>query len=113
MPAAQRVTFDTPLALSVGEHVDVAVPDHYLLLGTIFVHGLPLVAQLIGALVGAGLGGSDASAALGSLAGLGVALAAAPRFRRELERQTLRRVRLAADSAPSGARAACGCPCRL
>ena len=38
--------FDTPLALAVGEPVLVALPDRYLLLGALLVHGLPLAALL-------------------------------------------------------------------
>jgi positive regulator of sigma E activity len=94
MPAAQRLSFDTRLALSVGEPVVVALPDRYLLLGALLVHGLPLGALLAGAVAGAAIGGSDGAAVLGSVAGVAVALLAAPRLRARLERDTLRRVEL-------------------
>jgi positive regulator of sigma E activity len=94
MPALQRLTFATPVTLSVGEPVVVAIPDRYLLLGAIVVHGLPLAAMLAGALVGVAIGGSDIGAAAGAVAGIAVALLAAPRLRTRLERDTLRRVEL-------------------
>jgi positive regulator of sigma E activity len=96
LPAPQRLSFDTPLALAVGEPVVVALPDRYLLLGALLVHGLPLAALLAGALAGVAIGGSDLSAAAGALAGVVAALLVAPRLRAGLERNTLRRVELRA-----------------
>jgi sigma-E factor negative regulatory protein RseC len=92
--SAQRLTFETPLSLSVGESVVVALPDRYLLVGTMFVHGLPLMALLIGALVGVAIDGSDVSAALGAVVGIAAAAIIAPRLRARIERDTLRRIEL-------------------
>lgn len=94
MPGLQRLSLDTAVALSVGEPVVVAIPDRYLLLGAIVVHGLPLAALLAGALAGVALGGSDLSAVAGAVAGVAIALVATPRLRTRLERDTLRRVEL-------------------
>jgi positive regulator of sigma E activity len=94
MPTAQRLCFHTPIALSVGEPVVVALPDRYLLLGSLVVHGLPLAAMLAGALAGLALAGSDVGAAAGAVGGVVCALLAAPRLRARLERTTLRRVEL-------------------
>lgn len=93
-PAAQRLTFDTRLALAVGEPVVVALPDRYLLLGAMLVHGLPLAALLAGALAGVAVIGSDLGGAFGAVAGIAAALLIAPRLRAKLERNTLRRVEL-------------------
>jgi positive regulator of sigma E activity len=94
MPVAQRLTFDTSLTLAVGDPVVVALPDRYLLLGSILVHGLPLAAMLGGAVAGAVLGGSDGAAVLGAALAIGAGLLAAPWLRSRLERDTLRRVEL-------------------
>jgi positive regulator of sigma E activity len=94
LPGTQRLSLDTPLALSVGEPVVVALPDHYLLLGAALVHGLPLVSLLVGALVGVAVGGSDVSSAVGAVVGLAAAMLIAPRLRAKLELDTLRRVEL-------------------
>ena len=45
LSAAERMSFDTALPLAVGEPVVVALPDRYLLLGTMLVHGLPLASR--------------------------------------------------------------------
>jgi positive regulator of sigma E activity len=92
MPAAQRLTFESSLALTVGEPVVVALPDRYLLLGAVLVHGLPLAALLAGALAGLAVGGSDLTAAAGAVLAVAAALLVAPRLRARLERNTLRRV---------------------
>jgi len=94
LPSAQRLSFDTPLPLAVGETVVVALPDRYLLLGAMLVHGLPLAALLVGALVGVAVAGSDLGGVAGALGGVAAALLIAPRLRAKLERNTLRRVEL-------------------
>lgn len=94
MPAAQRLTFDTSLALAVGTQVVVALPDRYLLLGSLLVHGLPLAALLAGALGGAAITGTDVGAAVGAVTGIAAALLLVPRLRARLERNTLRRVEI-------------------
>jgi positive regulator of sigma E activity len=94
LPGTQRLNLDTPLAWVVGQPVVVALPDRYLLLGAVLVHGLPLAALLIGALAGVAVGGSDVSSAIGAALGLAAAMLTAPRLRAKLELDTLRRVEL-------------------
>jgi positive regulator of sigma E activity len=92
MAAPQRIVLATPLTVRVGDSVVVALSDRQLLLASLLVHGLPLAALLAGALLGVAIVGSDAGGAGGAVAGVVAALVAAPRLRRHLERDTLRRV---------------------
>ena len=78
----------------VGERVVVALPDRYLLLASLLVHGLPLAGLLGGALVGFAALGSDLGAAAGAGGGAVIAVLLAPALRSRLERGTLRRVQL-------------------
>ena len=96
LPRAERLTFASRLPVAVGERVVVALPDRYLLLGSLLVHGLPLASLLGGALAGVATLGSDLGAAVGALAGVAGAILAAPVLRSRLERGTLRRVQLRA-----------------
>jgi positive regulator of sigma E activity len=80
------------MRLVEGDPVIVALPPRFLLLGTLFVYGLPLAALLGGALVGIAVGASDLAVFLGAMAGLALALAGAPPLRRRLEAITLRAI---------------------
>ena len=88
--------------MAVGVAVDVTLPERYLLLGAALVYGLPLVALLAGALVGAAWWGSDLGAAAGAaLAVTGAALAVVV-LRRRLERVVLARLKIRpVDRAPA------------
>jgi positive regulator of sigma E activity len=97
-PAIQRAIFDTPLPFAVGEPVVVTLPERYILLGALLVHGLPLAAILVGALAGVALTGSDFGALAGAVLAVAMALLAAPRLRRRLERTTLQQVVLRAGT---------------
>ena len=101
LPRAERVTFANRLTLDVGERVVVALPNRYLLLASLLVHGLPLAGLLGGALCGFAALGSDLGAAVGAAGGAMTAVLAAPALRSRLERGTLRRMQLrpAADRA--------------
>jgi positive regulator of sigma E activity len=89
LPRVARAELATALPLRVGDPVVVALPQRFLLIGTLFVHGLPLVALLGGALLGVAATGSDLGCLAGAAAGLGFAAAATPRMRRRLEQVTL------------------------
>jgi positive regulator of sigma E activity len=80
----------------VGENVVVALPDRYLLLASLLVHGLPLAGLLAGALCAFAASGSDLGAAAGAAGGPVLAALATPALRSRLERGTLRRVELRA-----------------
>ena len=94
LPRAERVTFANRQTVGVGERVVVALPDRYLLLASLLVHGLPLLGLLGGALCGAATLGSDLAAAAGAAGGAALAVLAAPALRARFERGTLTRVQL-------------------
>jgi positive regulator of sigma E activity len=76
----------------VGSAVDVTLPERYLLLGAALVYGLPLVALLAGAVVGAVWWRSDAGAAAGAVVAVAVAALAVSTLRRRLEGAVLARL---------------------
>jgi positive regulator of sigma E activity len=81
-------------AVRVGERVVVALPDRYLLLASLLVHGLPLAGLLAGALCGVAALGSDLGAAAGAAGGALLTVLAAPAVRSRVERGTVQRLRL-------------------
>jgi positive regulator of sigma E activity len=99
LPAIQRAEIKTSLPLHSGDPVEVRLPHGYVLLGTLFVHGLPLAALLAGGIAGVATTGTDLGCLAG--AGLGVALAAlaARPLVRRVERSTLRALRVARQRA--------------
>jgi positive regulator of sigma E activity len=92
LPSTQRAVFATPLRLAAGDLVVVALPERYVLLASLLVHGLPLAALLAGALAGFAATGADAGALVGGAAGIALGLLATPRLRRRLEGGTLRQL---------------------
>lgn len=92
LPLVNRAAFPTNLPLAVGDRVDVYVPQRYVLLGALLVHGLPLAALLAGGVIGALLTGTD----LGCLAGAVIAVVATvlgtPGLRRRIEKSTMRQI---------------------
>lgn len=94
LPRTERITFASRLRVVVGERVVVTLPDRYLLLVSLLVHGLPLAGLLGGALIGIAALGSDLAAAAGAAGGAVSAVLAAPALRSRLELGTLRRVEL-------------------
>jgi positive regulator of sigma E activity len=78
--------------LAVGAAVDVTLPERYLLLGAAVVYGLPLVALLAGAVIGAAWWRSDLGAAAGAALAVGGAALAVVVLRRWLENAMLARL---------------------
>jgi positive regulator of sigma E activity len=76
----------------VGVAVDITLPERYLLLGATFVYGLPLVALLAGAVIGAAWWRSDLGAAAGAALAVGSAALAVVVLRRRLESALLARL---------------------
>jgi positive regulator of sigma E activity len=76
----------------VGAAVDIMLPERYLLLGATLVYGLPLVALLAGAVVGAAWWRSDLGAAAGAALAVGSAALAVVVLRRRLETALLARL---------------------
>lgn len=100
LPSSQRIELAVDAAFAAGDAVVLALPPRYLLLGALFVYGLPLAALLGGALIGIAAGGSDGAALLGALGGLGTALLAARPLRRRLETRTLSALAVAPAGTP-------------
>jgi positive regulator of sigma E activity len=94
LPAINRAELNTHLPLRAGDSVAVRLPHQYVLLGALFVHGLPLAAILCGALAGVAATGSDFGCFVGAVLGVALAALAAPRLRRRVERATLRALKL-------------------
>ena len=88
LPLVQRADFATTLPLQAGDHVDVSLPERYVLLGTLLVHGLPLAALLGGALAGVATTGTDAGCLAGAVTAIVLTAAATPRLRRRIEALT-------------------------
>lgn len=74
--SAETLSLPCESSLAVGAAVDVTLPERYLLLGAALIYGLPLVALLGGAVIGAAWWRSDLGAAAGAaVAAAGAALA--------------------------------------
>jgi positive regulator of sigma E activity len=91
---AHRARFRCGLSLCEGDVVRVSLPANHLLMSAMLLHGLPLVALLAGAAVGAWVGQSDLGSLIGAMAGLVLVLVATPRLRRRMEKLTVEQVRL-------------------
>ena len=82
----------TSHALSPGTEVLVALPERRVVAASLLLHGVPLAALLLGALLGMAIGQSDAATLAGATGGLALAVAAAKPLGRRLERATLARL---------------------
>ena len=76
----------------MGAAVDITLPERYLLLGATFLYGLPLVALLAGAVIGAAWWRSDLGAAAGAALAVAGAALAVIALRRRLESALLARL---------------------
>lgn len=72
--------------LAAGTEVSVALPERFVLRTALLMHGLPWIALLGGAALGAAVTGSDAGTLAGALIVLALALALTPGLRRRFER---------------------------
>ncbi len=89
LSAARLERIAATAALRPGVAVTVSLSERQLLHASLLVHGMPLVAILIGAAAGAGFTGTDAGTLAGAaIAFLGVA-ALFGRWRKRIERATL------------------------
>jgi positive regulator of sigma E activity len=86
IPAGAGLPAGTPVLLSL--------PQRYVLLGSLVLHGLPWAALLVGAVGGVWLFGGDFGAAIGAAAGIGLAVLLTPRLRRRIERDAMRHFEL-------------------
>lgn len=78
----------TPTPLVVGQAVDVLLPARSLLNAALLLHGLPWAALLLGAFLGAIVGGTDLSCLVGAGIGFGMTLLLSAAWRKRLELDT-------------------------
>jgi positive regulator of sigma E activity len=78
----------------VGADVLVALPERYVLLSALLLHGLPWGALLVGAALGAYAVPGDVGAVVGSVLAAAAAIFSTPALRRRVERATLARLSL-------------------
>jgi positive regulator of sigma E activity len=103
LPSRHRATLATDLRLAPGERVVVALPERYVLLAALLVHGLPLAALLAGAVAGYAATGTDLGAGAGAAAGVSLAVLGTPRLRKRVEHGTLRGLTVSRGTEPDGA----------
>ncbi len=72
--AAKRFQLPAALGLRVGERVVVGIGETTLVKGAATAYGVPLITLLAGGILGQEAAGTDAMAALGAVAGLGLGL---------------------------------------
>jgi positive regulator of sigma E activity len=75
--------------LEPGTQVSVALPGRRVLFASILLHGLPLLAILAGAAIGAWATGTDTGTLIGALLALGIVIAGFGFWRRRIEQATL------------------------
>ncbi len=84
--------------LSVGQLVKVMLPSGVILVAAALVHGLPWAFLLLGALIGAYIGGSDLSCFVGAASGFAAALLLMPAWQSRLEIAISKRFRVVLES---------------
>ena len=92
--AAPRARLRTSTHLPVGTPVLVVLPQRYVLLAALLLHGLPWIALLLGAATGALVTGSDLGSLLAAVLAIAISLMMTPRLRRRLERAAMERFEL-------------------
>jgi positive regulator of sigma E activity len=80
--------------LAPGTEVTVALHERWVLLASLLLHGIPLLAILLGSALGSLLVGGDAGTFAGAAVAVLVVIAAFGRLRRRLERATLARLEI-------------------
>jgi len=87
-PALGKLRLKTVQPFTVGQSVRILLPARYVLIAATLLHGLPWLMLLVGALMGALMGGNDLSCLIGAAFGLVGALYLTPAWHRNLERAT-------------------------
>jgi positive regulator of sigma E activity len=94
LPESVRLRVPAAGGARVGADVLVALPERYVLLGALLLHGLPWAALLAGAALGAYAVPGDVGAVAGAVLAAAVAGVSTPALRRRVERATLERLSL-------------------
>lgn len=91
MPAATRARLPARMPVTIGMPVLVVLPQRYVLLAALLLHGLPWAAMLAGAAAGAFLTRTDLGALVGAVLAGAFSIMMTPRLRRRLERAAMER----------------------
>jgi positive regulator of sigma E activity len=94
LPDGVRLRLPVGGAAGVGTDVLVALPERYVLLSALLLHGLPWGALLAGAALGAYAVPGDLGAIAGAVLAAAGAVLLTPALRRRVERATLERLSL-------------------
>lgn len=91
-PLRTRMRLRSHNGLRVGTPVLVSLPQRYVLLSALMLHGLPWVSLLVGAAGGAWWTRSDLGCLLGAVLAAAFSIMMTPRLRLRLERATVERL---------------------
>lgn len=91
LPDKHRTRLPAAVTLTQGARVLVCLPQRYVLMSAVLLHGLPWAALLLGAGVGAALAPGDAGTLAGAVIAVTFSIMMSPRLRRRLERATMER----------------------
>jgi positive regulator of sigma E activity len=86
LPSAERLEAGTPVL--------ILLPERYLLLSALLLHGLPWAALLLGGAAGSLASGTDLGALAGAVLAAAFSIIMTPRLRRRLEHATMERFSL-------------------
>jgi positive regulator of sigma E activity len=94
LPESVQLRLPAGGCADVGADVLVALPERYVLLSALLLHGLPWAALLVGAALGAYAIPGDLGAIGGAMLAAAAAVLLTPALRRRVERATLERLSL-------------------
>jgi positive regulator of sigma E activity len=94
LPTSVRLRLPAAAGARVGADVLVTLPERYVLLGALLLHGLPWGALLLGCALGAYTIPGDVGAIAGAIVAAVASVLLTPALRRRVERTTLERLRL-------------------
>jgi positive regulator of sigma E activity len=94
LPVKTHARLPSSAPLRVGTEVLVALPQRYVLLSALLLHGLPWVALLAGAAAGAYVAGHDLGAVAGAVLAVTFSIIMTPGLRRRLEKAAMERFSL-------------------
>jgi len=94
LPESAQLRLRAAGSWGVGAQVLVALPERFVLLSALLLHGLPWAALLLGTALGAYLVPGDIGAIAGAVLAAAAAVLSTPALRRRVERATLERLSL-------------------
>jgi positive regulator of sigma E activity len=94
LPETVRLRLPVGGSAGVGADVLVALPERYVLVSALLLHGLPWAALLVGGALGAYAVPGDVGAIAGAVLACAAAVLLTPALRRRVEKATLERLSL-------------------